>query len=158
MLNWIQLLTSQHNCVLILLSLNNTHANRISSNEDFKWGPQVFPKQPFGKHYKVVLWNIDINTTLKTVIWTRRNKIPQNPSDNHRTSTYSKYKDNQLSYTKCVHKIIVILNFFKKNFFINNYLIPFKVTLLKHAFWYCQHFLFQFSFYLLNRWVLVSMS
>ena len=63
-------------------------------------------------------------------------------------------------YARCDQKITVIFNFSKKYLFINNYLVPFKVTplryntlmpaffpiletLLQQAFWYCQQFLFR---------------
>ena len=66
-----------------------------------------------------------------------------------------------------IKKITVILNFFQK-VFINNYLVPFKVTLLRYitlmaaffpilltllkcVFLYRQQLLFRFFFYLLNR-------
>ena len=69
--------------------------------------------------------------------------------------------------TRCDQKITVV-SFFEKYLFINNYLVPFKVTplryntlipavfpiletLLKGALWYRQQLLFRFLFYLLNR-------
>ena len=67
-------------------------------------------------------------------------------------------------YTKCGQNITVILNFLNSIYlFINNFLVPqqryntlmpafFPIlkTFLKRAFWYRQHLLFGFFFYLLN--------